>query len=61
LKKNENEIITLKKELEDVKDMIDDSYSDKTHISNKVIQLVDNLKNIQTNNLEVFSILILVK
>jgi len=41
--------------------MIDDSYSDKTHISNKVIQLVDNLKNIQTNNLEVFSILILVK
>ncbi len=61
MKKNENEIITLKKELEDVKDMIDDSYSDKTHISNKVIQLVDNLKNIQTNNLEVFSILILVK
>lgn len=53
LKKNENEIINFKKEIEDLRESIEDGNIEKNQISIKIIKLVENLNSINNNNIEV--------
>ena len=53
LKLKEHDLIRIKKQIDDLKETIEDGKIESTIISQKVIKLIENLNDLQINNQEV--------
>jgi len=54
LKNKEHDLFNIKKQIEYINDAIEEGKTESAVISQKIIRLIENLNNVQSNNQQVF-------